>query len=376
MNGIHQENVGVSVVICCYNSASRLPQTLAHLAAQQATVGLMNPVPWEVIVVDNASTDQTALLALNLWPADAPAPLRVVQEPQLGLIHARIRGFCEARFELVSFIDDDNWPCPCWVATISGLMRQHPTVGACGGSLTAVSERSLPTWFARYADSYAVGQQALGSGDVTTTRGYLWGAGLTIRKSAWEELHAAGFSPLLPGRSGALLSAGEDHEICLALRLAGWRLWYDERLQLQHYLPPQRLEWNYLRRLHRGFGASFVVLSIYLNTLEPPLCLLRHFRQTWFFETVGCFCLFVIQSAKWYLSPTTSLAAEQALLQCEYYQGKLCALWQQRRMYPQMVQRIHTLAERLKAQSTVTAPLGKNDSVFNRISEGRQRTTS
>ena len=337
-----KNKLGVSIVICCHNSAPRLPQTLTHLAAQQVTEG---QIPWEVIVVDNASTDQTASRALTLWPQDAPAPLRVVNEPQLGLIHARIRGFKEATFELVSFIDDDNWACPQWVETISELMSQLNDIGACGGWITAACEITPPPWFERYAKEYAVGQQAAKSGDVTSTRGFLWGAGLTIRKSAWQQLLDAGFCPVLSGRKGAILSAGEDTEICLALRLAGWRLWYDERLKLEHYLPAHRLEWPYLRRLHRGFGASFVVLDAYLLSLRTSDDYVTRFKQIWPIKTIGCFRGLLIQLGKWLLSHSNPLEREQALLQCEYNQGKLLALLRFRRDYAKMVERIQTLAE-------------------------------
>lgn len=50
---------GVSIVICCYNSASRLPETLQHIAEQEVAAN----ISWEVIVVDNASTDNTQEIA-------------------------------------------------------------------------------------------------------------------------------------------------------------------------------------------------------------------------------------------------------------------------------------------------------------------------
>jgi glycosyltransferase involved in cell wall biosynthesis len=138
--------LGVSVVICCHNSMARLPQTLAHLAMQQIPG---DAVPWEVIVIDNGSTDQTAKIARQHWPTTV-APLRVVAEPQLGLIHARRCGLAAARFELVSFVDDNNWVCPQWITTVAELMSQHPEVGACGGPSVAVSDGELPAWFARH----------------------------------------------------------------------------------------------------------------------------------------------------------------------------------------------------------------------------------
>lgn len=257
-------STGVSIIICCHNSAHRLPETLAHLAQQRRTEG----ITWEVLIVDNASTDGTAEVARELWPADAPAPLRVVDEPALGLSQARRRGLRDARYELLSFVDDDNWVCPDWVALTVEIMDAHPESGACGGMVTAVCEGAPPAWFSAVQGSYAVGSQAPAAGDVSEQPGYLWGAGLTIRRAAWETLASGGFRPLLAGRTGRSLLSGEDSELCLALRLAGWRLWYDPRLALQHYIPAGRLEWRYLRRLHEGFGASGAVLNPYRAQLQ------------------------------------------------------------------------------------------------------------
>ena len=299
----------------------------------------------EVILVDNASTDDTATLARNLWPKEAPAPLRVAHEPQQGLIHARIRGFEEARFELVSFIDDDNWVCPQWVQTVSELMSQRRDVGACGGQTTAVCEITPPSWFERHATKYAVGQQATESGDITDTRGYLWGAGLTIRQSAWQQLLDAGFCPSLSGRNGTSLSTGEDCEICFALRLAGWRLWYDQRLTLQHYLPAHRLEWHYLRRLTRANGVAFVVFDTYPVSLYADEDYMARVRQGWFTRMMQCSKRLLIGLSKWMLFCTNPLKREQAFLQYEFYQSKLRELLRQRRNYRQMIENIKILVK-------------------------------
>ena len=275
---------GVSVVICTHNGARRLPKTLSHLAAQQTLQG----IEWEVIVVDNASTDETSIVAESSWLRNPPAPLRVAHEPRLGLSNARHKGIEESKYEIVSFVDDDNWICPEWVQTISEIMRDAPDVGACGGKVEAVCEEDPPSWFGEYARDYAVGPQAEGTGDVTFTRGYLWGAGLSIRKSAWRHLRQIGFKSLLVGRQGQSLTSGEDSELCFALRLAGWRLWYDERLKLQHYIPSNRLKWNYLRRLHRGFGAATVGLEPYSEyMLSPGSGTIQQFRDTWQWKAAG-----------------------------------------------------------------------------------------
>ncbi len=190
---------GVSVVVCCHNSAERLPQTLAHLAAQQVGSEILS----EVIVIDNASTDSSAQVARECWPQDCAVPLRVIHEPQLGLSYARIRGFKESRYEFVCFVDDDNWVCPEWIQIVAETMTQHPEVGACGGFIDSVCEATPPQWFERHKSSYAPGAQGQEEGGDVTWRRFLMGAGLTIRKSAWQHIFDNGFTFLLVDRQGA-----------------------------------------------------------------------------------------------------------------------------------------------------------------------------
>jgi len=320
----------VSVIICCHNSAQRLPPTLAHLAAQQ----VKENVPWEVIVVDNASTDGTSQVALSAWPESISVPLKVVSEPRVGLSHARHRGIAEANYEIISFIDDDNWVCPEWVQVASEVMTEHPEIGACGGLNEAVCETNPPDWFKRYQDSYAVGPQGVEAGDITDTRGFLWGAGLVIRKQAWEQLINNGFRSMLVGRQGTALTAGEDSELCFALRLAGWRLWYEPRLQLRHFLPARRLEWRYLRRLHRGFGGSTVGLDPYLFVLQPNYTIsMVRLRQSWQWKAAAVLGKLLRRPGKLLLSLHYPLEGDPDVLWIESMIGRLAELLKRRKAY-------------------------------------------
>ncbi|MEO1350626.1 MAG: glycosyltransferase [Cyanobacteria bacterium J06635_15] len=257
--------LGVSVIICCHNSAQELPPTLQHLATQQVSPDL----PWEVVVIDNASVDTTAQVAQTCWPQEAPAPLRIVHEPKLGLINARYRALAEAKYEILSFIDDDNWVCPIWVQTVAELMAKRPEVGACGGQNIPEFDGQKPGWFDLNGKSYAVGIQGPESGgDITWSQARLLGAGLTIRKSAWQQLVDNGFRSLLVGCKGKALNRGEDTELCFALVLAGWHLWYEPRLQLRHFLTADRLHWRYLRKLRRGGGRATLGFDPYRFALE------------------------------------------------------------------------------------------------------------
>lgn len=282
---------GVSVVLCCHNSEVRLPQTLAHLAAQTGVEGS----PWEIVIVDNASKDNTAEVAHAAWPASCPVPLRVVSEGTPGLTNARLRGLKESRYEFVSFIDDDNWVAPDWVARVFAVLRDHSEVGACGGNGSPVFEQTPPEWFDKFSSNYAVGQQGRAEGYVSVDRGYLFGAGLTIRRVAWLAMISGGYRSVLADRTGSALSSGGDTELCLALQIAGWKLWYDPNLKFQHFMPAGRLEWQYLRKLKRAFGESQVWLEIYREILQPPALMSFNLmplpppvcaaiRRTWFFR--------------------------------------------------------------------------------------------
>jgi glycosyltransferase involved in cell wall biosynthesis len=253
---------GVSVIVCCHNAARRLAPTLQHLAAQQVSEDL----PWEVLVVDNASTDGTAELACSVWPADHRIPLRVIPESRLGLSNARATGLAEARYEYISFVDDDNWVCSRWIETVAQVLDQDSQASACMGAVEAVFETEAPSWFERY-------QQCFAAGNWGPTPKYIvfmeiWGGGLSLRHTAWRQLRSAGFSSCLTDRRGKRLSSGGDTELGAALTLLGWKLRYDPRLKLQHFMPSGRLNWRYLRRLWRGFGHSSVALDWYRFALE------------------------------------------------------------------------------------------------------------
>jgi glycosyltransferase involved in cell wall biosynthesis len=271
----------MSVVICCYNSAARLPDTLRNLAQVRSA-----SLPWEVIVVDNASTDGTAEIARKNWPADAPAPLRVVAEPQPGLSHARRRGVAEVRYEIISFIDDDNWISPDWIERVFAIFSAHPEVAACGGRSDAVPEIEPPAWFKGIEYCYATGPQHIRQGDITDARGtLLWGAGLNVRTSAIRALFAGGFDFQMSGRSGGNMGAGEDTEMCCALREAGWHFWYDDNLVLRHFIPKGRLTWSYALRLLEGIGHSTAYFDLYLMAMgRAPYEDYPKWKRTWWVQ--------------------------------------------------------------------------------------------
>ncbi|RPE05975.1 glycosyltransferase family 2 protein [Chitinophaga lutea] len=253
--------IKVSVIICCYNSAARLPQTLRHLAEQQAPPGFA----WEIMVINNASTDNTAQTAEQCWADFGPAgtPLRVIDEPVAGQMHARKRGALEARSECLVFCDDDNWLNEVYVALAWEMMQGDPLFGAGGGMNVPVTDApAYPEWFEEYKDKYAISIRFGPSGDVSQ-RGLVLGAGLVTRRSLFLAVNDEKYPSLLNGRDGQHLSTGDDFEYCKRLLLWGYKLYYDERMQLQHFIPAQRLTLPYREKLMAGIDEAGRVLDEY-----------------------------------------------------------------------------------------------------------------
>ncbi|MBV8253038.1 MAG: glycosyltransferase [Chitinophaga sp.] len=252
---------GVSVIICCYNSSERIGDTLRHLANQQVPPD----VPWEILLINNASTDDTILTAMETWAQCAPsnAVFRVITEVQPGQMYARKRGAQEALFEFLLFCDDDNWLHKDYVMHTYRVMQQDDTIGAAGGRNYPVTNADeYPEWFETYKDKYAIGIPANASGDVSH-RGFVLGAGLITRKSLFLLINQDTYPSLLNGRNGNSLTTGDDFEYCKRLLLWDFKLYFDKELEMQHFIPRERLTIDYRDRLMAGIEQAGKVLYQY-----------------------------------------------------------------------------------------------------------------
>lgn len=250
---------GVSVILCCYNSAERLPKTLQYLANQKIALSLK----WELILVNNNSTDNTVEEAQELWKKnETPTILQIIDEPNPGLSFARIAGVKNAQFSYVLFCDDDNWLQEDYLQTAYTFMDLNPKIGVLGGQSVGVIEGDQPNWWEKQKINYAVGKQAAISGDITN-RGYVWGAGMIFRKEILTRLFNTGFTSLLSDRKGAILSSGGDSELCKWSLLLGYKLWYLESLQFVHYIGQERLTDEYLQKLLEGHKQAQPILNLY-----------------------------------------------------------------------------------------------------------------
>lgn len=236
---------GVSIIICCFNSAKRIIETLKHLATQK----IKTSIELELIIVDNNCTDNTVELSEITWKAlSSPYQLKIVKETTSGLSYARYKGIQTAKYEYLIFCDDDNWLCENYIESIYQILSKNKTIGAVCGYNSPISEVEFPNWFSTYQRYYAVGVPNLDAGNITH-KGWIWGAGMGLRKTLLINLYNAGFKNLTSDRKGKELSTGGDIELCKWIILSNHILWYSDDLQLQHYIPQERLSKSYLSKL-------------------------------------------------------------------------------------------------------------------------------
>ena len=244
-----------TVAICTFNGAERLPPVFDRLQGQQTT-----GFTWEILVVDNASTDTTAIVVeryQKTWPISAP--LRYVQEFQPGLTHARRKAFHEAKAEIVGFLDDDNWPDPNWVSHAYYFGLNHPRAGAYGSCVRPVFDQDPPPGFERIIFFFAIQPSTKvychNDRRHRLRRAFPAGAGLVVRTKAWQQ--SLPEEQLLDGVKGASLQTkGEDMEMVSRIFRQGWEVWHCGDMKIQHHIPNDRFEPEYLQKFFRGIGRS------------------------------------------------------------------------------------------------------------------------
>jgi len=228
---------GVSVIICCYNSEKRLPDTLKHLANQEVP----NSINWEVILVDNNSSDNTSIVARQIWETNwGSTQLEIIQQPVPGLYHARELGIKKARFEYIIFCDDDNWLNSDYVEKVYNILSINPNIGILGGQTYGVYEKMAPEWFLKFSNFFAIGKQNNETGWINKNQWGVWGAASAYNKTIFNKLDSIGFKPILLGRTGKKMTSGEDREVCLIAKKLGFGIYYDSMLLSAHYMPSSR----------------------------------------------------------------------------------------------------------------------------------------
>lgn len=247
----------ITVLICTRNRAQRLRDVLASATRIQVAPSLK----WELIVVDNGSSDATAQVALEFSDR---LPIRLVAEETPGLSHARNRGVAEARGRYICWTDDDVLIDPEWLAAYAAAFERHPDAVVFGGRIIPVLEAPSPNWFARLADRWPLttllAKRDFGSipirldlhSDVVP-----WGANFAVRA---DEQRRVRYHPEL-GVSPRQHRLGEEAEVIHQIMNAGGIGWWVPEAQVQHITPTQRQTLHYVYDYFLSYGETVAYLE-------------------------------------------------------------------------------------------------------------------
>ena len=251
-----------SIVICCYNSENRISETLKHIANQN-TGGF---ITCEVIVVNNNSSDSTYETAVRAWKrTKCTFDFKIIDEKKSGLSFARKKGTIESNGEYILFCDDDNWLDSNYLIKAYEILQKDSKIGMLGGVGTAFIQGNVPYWFEKMKMAYAVGPQSETEGDISLTKGYVYGAGAIVKRELLIILDKIGFEHVLSDRIGHRMVSGGDNEIGYAIVLLKHKIYYSPNLNFQHFIPANRLNFNYLKRLRVGQTYTFTAVKTYEN---------------------------------------------------------------------------------------------------------------
>lgn len=257
----------LAVVICTHNPRPAfLTETLAALRAQT----LPND-EWDLLIIDNASTPSLLARCELGWHPRA----RIVDEPELGIAHARARALREtAAYSLLLFVDDDNLLEPDYLAEGLRLAGEWPQLGAWGGQLLPRFEVEPPLWTKNYLKYLAVRplDRPLWTNRIDNYDLVPPTAGCFVRQNVrarFLELIAAQPMHLALGERGRDLMRGEDMDLLLTAIDLGLGLGLFPSLRLQHLIPAERLTLDYFTRLITGVTCGHGLVEFIRHRRKP-----------------------------------------------------------------------------------------------------------
>ena len=277
-DGIRQERrdqIFITVIVCTYNRCHLLAKALESIAESKVP----ESVQWEVLVVDNNSTDVTREV-VGRYRERYPGRFRYVLEPGQGLSHARNAGIRESRGEVLAFTDDDVVVETTWLWNLVSPLKSEELAG-CGGRIIPVWNQPLPRWLALDALLLAGPFVALDLGPVPValTQAPV-GANMAFRKDMFERY--GGFRTDL-GRVGDSLRSGEDTEFAQRLLDHGAQIQYQPEAVVRHPVPENRLRKDYLLSWYFCHGRFDLTQSILREAkwvvAGVPLYLLRRLAR-------------------------------------------------------------------------------------------------
>jgi glucosyl-dolichyl phosphate glucuronosyltransferase len=243
------DTVKITVLVCTYNRCRRLENTIKSIADQ----AISPSVGWEILIVDNNSTDETSQVVEDLQRR-YPERIRCIFEREKGVSHARNAGIREARGEILAFIDDDETAHPDWLLNLTKSLHNGEWCGAGGRVLPPPF--SPPPWMSPES-SFSCGPLAIfnprqEAGNLNEPP---FGANMAFRREVFDRF--GGFRTDL-GRVGGKMISNEDTEFGRRLLAAGLQVRYEPSAITYHPIEENRLHKSYFLKWWFNKGRSDV----------------------------------------------------------------------------------------------------------------------
>jgi glycosyltransferase involved in cell wall biosynthesis len=250
----------VTVTIQTYNRADCLRQTLRSLESLRCPDG----IDYEILVVDNNSTDQTADVVRESR-ASLEARLRYVTESRQGISHARNRAIAEARGDVVCFIDDDVLVDSGWLAGHVDTYRADSRTVAVGGRVLLQWPEgwTRPAWLTPDLQGCLSGLDVEAEGPFMRFPRYPFGCNMSVRRDVAQQI--GGFHPEL-GRKKSGLISNEEKLFFRQIHAHGDQVAYAQEALVYHVVPWSRLTKTFFLRRAYAQGISDI---IFLNATKP-----------------------------------------------------------------------------------------------------------
>ena len=256
----------ISVIICTYNRVQLLQKAILSLAEQT-----MSKSDYEIIVIDNASTDNTKNIVYHI--SSQVPNLRYIYEPNQGLSYARNRGIQEAKGEVIAFIDDDAVASQDWLNQLMNAFDcVKPAPSCVGGKVIPIWEASQPSWL---VDELLMDLAIVNWGDSAHFLHYpdkcIIGANMAFKKR--ELIKAGGFSNKL-GRKKYCLLSNEENLLLSEMQKQGKRIYYKPEACVYHHIPKSRLSKKFFIKRAYWQGVSDYVLNYELGGKKNSIAFL------------------------------------------------------------------------------------------------------
>jgi glycosyltransferase involved in cell wall biosynthesis len=234
----------VTVLICTYNRQRLLGSTLDSLAAMRVPAGIR----WDVLVVDNNSTDGTRAEVERRVPG-FPVPLCCLFERRQGKAHALNTGIAASTAAVVAFTDDDVCVAPDWLGQAVRPLIERSDIDYTGGPVLPAWQVPPPRWISGNPGVFRGPIALLDYGTETfifeERRRIAMGVNMAVRRELIDRV--GGFHPGLERKGPSLMGQGQA-EFFFRTRRAGARGLYVPGMRLRHHVPGARLTRQYYRR--------------------------------------------------------------------------------------------------------------------------------